>query len=332
MVHFNHSKVRSRSRFSFLFLSLLVAPDLKCSKGESIYVSAQKDNRKLQSLSTFGSYKIEWDIDLGGKESLLDSPSLEAGFEQIIKDYMNDDVQCNNELSLGNASFFSFNLVHKGDGKISGSAICEGHSERCKWETNQTISDANTGNMTTNSNESDEFCETFRNSTIFDYFKKTIATGASFNYDADVNVNDINLEGTLDLSYNVTFKPAEANGLDMIEIILFNPKEAVEISPTDCTEAQCIMQRSTMLHIFREVGLSVYQDKPVCLYHGINCNEDGLVTQVWLGRYHMYANILFFNVKRWSLMECLTIPYNLLQLTTISAIRRFQKSLVLCHH
>ena len=308
MVDFNHDKVRYRLRTFFFLLNLWIALDLPFSKGERIYVTGNKDNRKLQNPASFGYHEVEWNIDLGGKESLLESPSLEAGFEQMIKDYMNDDVQCNNETNLGNASFFGFSLGLEDDGKVTGRAMCQGHSERCKWKMNQNKSDANRGNMTTKNNESDEFCETFRNSTIFDYFKKTIATRASFNYDADVNVNSSNLEGALDLSYNVTFKPAKENGLDMIETISFHPTEIVESSFDKCTDPQCTSQRSILFHIFRQFGLRVDREKHTCLYRGINCNEEGLVTQIWLGKYRIHDNILFFKARQYSFIKSLTIP------------------------
>ena len=80
----------------------------------------------------------------------------------------------------------------------------------------------------------------------------------------------------------MTFKSAEGDGLDQITSIELSVEEPVEIEPT-CTTSQCILQRATMFHIYRHFGISVDLDKHECLYNGVNCNPEGLVSQIYLG-------------------------------------------------
>ena len=53
--------------------------------------------RTLQTDDENGDYLITWNINVLGKEYLLNSPYLKAGFEQVVKDYINNDLKCEDE-------------------------------------------------------------------------------------------------------------------------------------------------------------------------------------------------------------------------------------------
>ena len=88
----------------------------------------------------------------------------------------------------------------------------------------------------------------FLSSTIFDAFKERLLLASAFNYNVDVGViND--LEGVMDLKYDVSFEPAPAGGLDQVEEVDMDPDEPIPIDPV-CTESQCFTQKEVMRNIF----------------------------------------------------------------------------------
>ena len=106
---------------------------------------------------------------------------------------------------------------------------------------------------------------------------------AFFNYDVDVDVvND--LEGNLNLQYDVTFQPANTNGLDQIKEVALDAKDPVQINPTCQDATQCLTQRGILREIFEYYDIAWDDNKHECLYEGINCNEQDLVTQIWMGK------------------------------------------------
>ena len=282
MVNHFHNKVRHRHSLFFFLWNLWTIPNLHFSLADFTHENhIPHENRYLQDTDVQGNYSIQWDIDLGGKESLLQFPYIRAGFMRAVKDYINDDLKCNTASNLENASFYSVEVDENDVGGVSGTGICRGSRERCKWEVNETISSARKHSAVVASNTEDDVCANYQNSTIFDYFKSTVMTGMFFNYDVNVDVMS-DTDGSLDLNYNVTFKSAEGDGLDQITSIELSVEEPVEIEPT-CTTSQCILQRATMFHIYRHFGISVDLDKHECLYNGVNCNPEGLVSQIYLG-------------------------------------------------
>ena len=85
------------------------------------------------------------------------------------------------------------------------------------------------------------------------------------------------------MKYEVIYQePTE--GLDKIEDVDLLPSDLVEIE-TECSEPQCEAQRFVIrdIHSYHEFDFDL--DKHECLFNGINCNIDNLVTHIWLENY-----------------------------------------------
>ena len=126
-------------------------------------------------------------------------------------------------------------------------------------------------------------CDRFEDTSIFELFKKTLVTASFFNYNLDLELVD-KLSESLDLKFNVEFKESSGNGLDKIQDVLFIPEDPIE-TETVCTGTQCQKQRSIMRDIYLHYDLPFNEDKHECLLKEINCNEEDLVTHIWLGKY-----------------------------------------------
>ena len=129
--------------FSILLYSINSIINLHSHQPSSIFDNNNhnKDhhprNRVLQTSSNTGEYVVEWSLSLGSKEFLLESPFLKAGLELSIKEYINMDIECNNLIEIGNAAFYSVEIMDVGEGKqwrngrIEGNGKCKGLPERC---------------------------------------------------------------------------------------------------------------------------------------------------------------------------------------------------------
>ena len=244
------------------------------------------DHRQNEEVND--EYEITLDIGLGGKEFLIESPFLKSGLEQSIKEYVNNLIQCESDFDPNVASFYSLEIFDNSDTGIknkkgiSGSGKCKGNRTRCKRKLKQSISDAGK-NSTSSFNgimPKNDFCANFRTTSIFDSFSQVLATASYFNY--DVNVDVINNVGNLNLNYSVSFVESKGEGLDQIADVDLDADDPIEYI-SSCSESQCITQNSVMKNIFHHYGLSFDESKHECLYPGVNCNKDNLVTYIWMG-------------------------------------------------
>jgi len=128
----------------------------------------------------------------------------------------------------------------------------------------------------------EESCEIFLEKSIFDAFKDKLLAAAAFNYDVDVDVLE-DLEGSLNLDYDVSFEPSDSDGLDQVEEVDMNATEPVPIAPV-CSSSQCNTQKETLENIFRHFGLPYNETIHECMYAGINCNDEDIITHIWLGK------------------------------------------------
>jgi len=284
------------------------------------FKKTQHSNDQGRNTKANGQFIVTWDLNLGGQESLLDSVFLRAGFEQSVKDYINNDILCSDDLSVKGAEFFGVELPipdsNEEGGKrkkraISGNGMCKGDIRRCEKpvQLKKKIKNAE-ANVLKNQISSNapkltqpkkDDCAVFLSSTIFDAFKEMLLMASAFNYDVDVDtIND--LEGNLDLSYEVDFQPTDGDGLDKIDDVGMEPEEPVAIDPA-CTESQCFSQREVMKNIFSYFGIPFDENKHECMHQGINCNSEDLVTYIWIGKnfninwylFHFsYADVLYF--------------------------------------
>ena len=247
-----------------------------------------------------GQFSVSWSLSLGGKEFLLQSAFLRAAFEQSIKDYINNDILCSDDLSVKGAEFFGIEIADNSDNKqrkwmaVSGTGKCKGDVKKCKVpiKAKRTLvkdddvfdddeSNGRSSNFAKAIYSSNDFCQQFLSSTIFDAFEKRLLTASVFNYNVDVGVIS-DLQGSLDLKYDVSFEAAPSAGLDQVEDVDASPDDPVPISNI-CEESQCITQREVMRKIFEYFDLPFDKNKHECLYQGINCNTQDMVTHIWMG-------------------------------------------------
>ena len=300
------------------------------SHSNELYNNIQKQ-RLLQSIinttSTDGQFLVEWSLSLGGKEFLLESPFLKAGLEQSLKDYINIDIQCSDGINADESTSVSFHsveidVVDRSDevGKIGlrrieGNGKCKGDVKRCKRtvagsggdDVDDTLDDAEDDFFeieskrkqishikNKNKNKENDLCKEFEGTSIFDLFKKVLVTASSFNYNVDVDVI-ADLQGSLDLKYNVTFQPEAGDGLDQVDSLGMDAKDPVPID-TQCSESQCITQRSVIKSIFDHFQMTFDDDKHECLHQGLNCDSNDLVTYIWIGKNSLYLGYFCFGL------------------------------------
>ena len=123
----------------YIFIyNLHVAHQYHNSKAPKYFFSNRNANRQLQNTNSSGEYIVTWDVDLGGKDFLLESSFLKAGLERSVKEFINNDIMCDDELSdeLGDSAFFSIEIKTKDElskkGRVSGNGKCKGNRTRCK--------------------------------------------------------------------------------------------------------------------------------------------------------------------------------------------------------
>ena len=269
-------------------------PEDPCFCTSKFFVQSSNMDRAVRNTRASGQFLVTWDLSLGQHESLLESIFLRAAFEQSVKDYINNDILCSDNIDVKGAEFFGVELpvpVLDSAGKlkaVSGNGKCKGDLSKCKKPLKVKkekkvgkYREPDASKVVKAIHSSDEFCDIFLSSTIFDAFRERLMQAATFNYNVDVDViND--LEGSLDLKYDVSFEPAAGNGLDQVDEVDMDPEEPVSINPV-CTESQCSTQKDVMRNMFNYFGIPVEENKHECLYQGINCNEEDMVTHIWMG-------------------------------------------------
>ena len=238
-------------------------------------------------------FLITWSLSLGGNEYLLESAFLRAAFEQSIKDYINNDILCSDDLNVKGAEFFGIQIRDNSIGNqrkwtaVSGTGKCKGDVVKCKKPINvekkQAFADDDDFRRRyLLASENDVFCDVFLSSTIFDAFNERLLTASTFNYNVDVGVIH-DLQGSLDLKYDVSFEPASSVGLDQVEKVDADPNEPVPINDI-CEESQCITQRQVIRQIYQHFELPYDENKHECLFQGINCNTQDMITHIWMGK------------------------------------------------
>ena len=280
-------------------------PQTPCFCKSSHYFPANRTQTDRKLIQANGQFSVTWNLGLGGKEFLLESSFLKAAFEQSVKDYINNDILCSDDLSKKGAEFFGVEIVGETNKQtkrwkaVSGNGKCKGNVAKCKVpiQARRTIvaDDDVFDDIEDDSSDKKQkivkafhtkknFCDIFLTSTIFDSFRERLLMAAHFNYDVDVNaIKD--LDGHLNLQYDVTFLPEDADGLNQIEEVALDAEEPVPTSASCTDTLECSTQRSVMKRIFEYYGIAWDESKHECLYEGVNCNEVDMVTHIWMGKY-----------------------------------------------
>ena len=285
---------------------LLCTAQTPCFCSSKYYVDHNPAQPQKRNTKVNGQFLVTWSLDLAGKEHLLESDFLRAGFEQSVKDYINNDILCSDDLSIKGAEFYGVEIESSiGQNKwknraVSGNGKCKGDIKKCKVPIKAKAKPKSDDDLFNDDDDDvggskhksskvakatyrdEDFCDVFLSSTIFDAFEERLLTASFFNYDVDVSViND--LKGSLKLDYDVTFQPSKTDGLNQIEDVTLDAQEPVQINST-CAESQCLSQRDVMRKIFVYFGIPFDESKHECLYQGINCNSNDMVTHIWMGK------------------------------------------------
>ena len=283
---------------------LLCTPQTPCFCTSSHYIQRNhtvSSHRKLSQQN--GQFSVTWNLDLSGKDDLLENAFLRAAFEQSVKDYINNDILCSNDLTKKGAEFFGVEIAgfskRSGQSKklkaVSGNGKCKGAITKCKVPLKSKKKKGDDDDVfrkiatTATHAARNDFCDIFLQSTIFDAFRERLLMAASFNYNVDVDViND--LDGNLNLQYDVSFEPASSGGLDQVDEVDLVPDEPAPINPVCQDKTQCLSQRGILKRIFEYYEVPFDDSKHECLHQGINCNEVDLVTHIWMGKYRYDVN------------------------------------------
>ena len=259
-----------------------------CSTNFFVERDPKIKNRRTQ---VGGQFVVTWSLSLGGQESLLEeSDFLRAGFEQSVKDYINNDIRCSDNINIKGAEFFGVQIETGTEEQrigrkraVSGNGKCKGDVIKCRKGLKSKGRSDRRMSVVKLTDDDDEFCDKFLKSTIFDSFEERLLIASTFNYNVDVDTI-ASLEGSLELKYDVSFEPGEADGLNKVEDVDMDAEEPKSINPK-CTASQCLSQREVMKKIFFHFDLIWDENKHECLYEGINCDTDDLVTHIWFGEY-----------------------------------------------
>lgn len=209
-------------------------------------------------------YATEWSLNLDGKEFLLQSDVLRYRFAQVVKDYWNQEIQCDFDVESANLGIYSLELVEaESTYKLIGG--CRGTEIICSR-----VLDANT------SKRNGRSCALFNNMTIFDFFKDNIYPTPTFKYRANADLVT-NIDGFSELQYNVSFHQNESNGLSRIDTIKIEP-EKVDIMSSNPPFTDTQFLKTIFEYYFDETL------EATCFHSDINCNRDkGTILSLWFG-------------------------------------------------
>lgn len=276
-----------------LFLTFLYASHGSLNSNDSI----SEQNRNLLDTQPEGDYQVQWTMSLGGNEIIIESDYLRVGLEQAVKDYINLDLKCNysdvskspNKVNIP-TSFRSVaiaNIRNTSKNKISivGNSVCNGNPDICKVGLQKSTWNKKKYqvNVLKSNDGISEECQKFLNTTIFDFFEDIFETGLFFDYKVDIATEKEELKETMELDYNISFIPAQMNGLNKIEEIAIDVNNVKTIT-THCNDTQCKDQKSVILELFDHFGILADANEHECSYRSVNCDRNNLVKYLFIGK------------------------------------------------
>jgi len=287
------------STFILTFEVIAYLSNNLASEDEGIFEEGENLHRNTQSVEFTEVYEVNWDLDFGDEnvENLVfDSPFLRAGFEQSIKDFINSDLECDEDSEDESTSFYVVNFQDTSDesetskrmrNRQSGKGKCKGNKTRCKKTVKKSISDAGKTEIANHTffkiaSSSRDFCSTFRTLSIFDFFKNILVTASSFNYNVDVEVIN-QLSDQLEFNYRVDFVPASSDGLNNVQNVDLEASDPITIEPVVPSNIY-EKQRISLENIFSHFEVDYDEEKHQCLQMGINCDDDEFVTHIWMSK------------------------------------------------
>jgi len=234
---------------------------------------------------------------------LTTSAFFRAALEQTLKDYVNRAPECidrsSNKDDLDLVSYTSFaldlapQLLSKMEGKkdvnkkscvllgsnwgnlgnitcyIEVKTKCRGPREECKRQFNERLLDNNIEEKSNKTESQKGLCDLGLNDllrkklTLFPIFTYNVLESESF-FDFDFQQSKEALSNTKDIA-------AENNDTRTKDIECLN---------------QCLAQHETLQNIYSDFGEDFfYVGNHECDHKGINCNEDNLVTSIWMSEY-----------------------------------------------
>ena len=237
-----------------------------------------------------GQFTVQWNLNIGNQSSVLDTSYLKAGLEQAVKDFINLKLRCDPTKRNVNTAFRSLAIrkIATTTGKqqiLSGIGKCIGSQESCKTnvkEIDSTERKTRTAKITS-TQKSDDPCEDFETTTIFDLFDKKFVEGLFFNYNVDLEAEKQKLKESLELDFNVSFIPTKSESLESIDEVDLSFKRMKEAT-SGCSSPQCTVQKDVILDLFRHFGDELDESLHECEQTNIMCHEDDLVKYIRISK------------------------------------------------
>ena len=147
--------------------------ETSCLCTSNYYIEHKGTHRQKRKIKANEQFVVTWDLSLGSQESLLESKFLKAGFEQSVKDYINSDILCSDNLEVKGAEFFGVQIpdpVPDKKGKmmvVSGNGKCKVDLSKCQKPVKKKVkkwngySEADASRVVRSTHEGADFCEVF---------------------------------------------------------------------------------------------------------------------------------------------------------------------------
>ena len=243
---------------------------------------------KTSSLNNDGNFTIEWNIDIGNQESLLETPYLKAGFEQSVKDFLNLKFICNPmernvSVALRSLSIRKFITTTGKKQIISGFGRCIGNRDACKVNLRATDSNLRKTSAIKMTPHNKNQCEDFEQITLFDLFDDIFVDGLFFNYKVNVEGEKQALKDSMQLGFNVSYIETKYESLEAVEKVDLSFKSLKE-AISDCSDPQCTAQIDVVLELFHHFGDELDESLHECEHQKILCHENNLVKYIRISK------------------------------------------------
>lgn len=211
MIFHVRNDVRRIIRMSFLLGIIPLLANANFTQTQSHFTEEAADaERKAQTLNETGEFLLEFGVNIGEQDTVLDTPFLKAGLEQSIKDYLNLQLKCGSARKMnGHSSFHSLSIektvsTAKKRAVISGIGRCNGNLNKCNLGVESAVIKKSGKRFNPNISKKDQnSCQDLNSATLFDMFDKILVSGLFFSYNADIHEKRSELQESLDLDYNI---------------------------------------------------------------------------------------------------------------------------------
>ena len=262
----------------------------------------------LEGNDPIGQYDVLVKVFLNAQDGqlLLRNHLLKSGFEQTLKDFFNPDLDCfngpdlpsyrgididlksqptdvlPNKNSINKTSCILINSNLENTNNIQCYLIvktkCSGKRKECSERVNGRFLDNLKSEKSKGNNTKKGNCD----ATISDLLANRKFSSAIFNFEVDDSSPEFSFDfkpssESISEAKNVT---AEGNDVRSKDVLCFD---------------QCKAQHKALQDVYSDFGEDFfYYGDHECDHQGLNCNEDDLVTHIWISEYCQLMNFCLF--------------------------------------